>query len=153
DIRATPPSARMSAGTRSKAITATAPASSAILACAASVTSMITPPFSISARPTLRRNDASLSSRFSLGVTIRPPLPPPRTPRLPFPFRRSSARRPRLTGSQALGEIGEREGVERGQHALVERAPQGMRHAVLLVAVGVLETLHGEERALEQRHY
>ena len=31
-IRATPPSARMSAGTRSSAITATAPASSAILA-------------------------------------------------------------------------------------------------------------------------
>jgi hypothetical protein len=31
-IRATPPSERMSAGTRSSAITATAPASSAILA-------------------------------------------------------------------------------------------------------------------------
>src|SRR4051794_12635090 len=54
-IRATPPSARMSAGTRSSAITATAPASSAILACSAVVTSMITPPFSISARPPLTR--------------------------------------------------------------------------------------------------
>src|ERR1044072_7903235 len=52
-IRATPPSARMSAGTRSSAITAHAPASSAIRACSASVTSMITPPFSISARPLL----------------------------------------------------------------------------------------------------
>src|SRR5207244_6186013 len=54
-IRATPPSARMSAGTRSSAITATAPASSAIFACSASTTSMITPPFSISARPLLTR--------------------------------------------------------------------------------------------------
>src|SRR2546430_4320752 len=54
-MRATPPSLRMSAGTRSSAITATAPASSAIRACSASVTSMITPPFSISARPLLTR--------------------------------------------------------------------------------------------------
>src|SRR5437016_3141396 len=52
-ILATPPSLRISAGTRSSAITATAPASSAILACSAVVTSMITPPLSISARPTL----------------------------------------------------------------------------------------------------
>ena len=50
-MRATPPSRRMSAGTRSSAITAQAPASSAILACSAVVTSMITPPLSISARP------------------------------------------------------------------------------------------------------
>src|SRR5215510_7201913 len=54
-IRATPPSLRMSAGTRSSAITAQAPASSAIRACSASVTSMITPPSSISARPLLAR--------------------------------------------------------------------------------------------------
>src|SRR5262245_6557800 len=52
-MRATPPSLRMSAGTRSSAITAAAPASSAIFACSGVVTSMITPPFSISARPTL----------------------------------------------------------------------------------------------------
>src|SRR5919202_5185127 len=54
-IRATPPSERMSAGTRSSAMTATAPASSAILACSDVVTSMITPPLSISARPLLTR--------------------------------------------------------------------------------------------------
>ena len=54
-MRATPPSARMSAGTRSSAITAQAPACSAIRACSASVTSMITPPLSISARPLLTR--------------------------------------------------------------------------------------------------
>ena len=53
DMRATPPSLRMSAGTRSRAMTAQAPASSAILACSASVTSMMTPPLSISARPVL----------------------------------------------------------------------------------------------------
>ena len=55
-MRATPPSARMSAGTRSSAITAAAPASSAIRACSALTTSMITPPLSISARPALTRN-------------------------------------------------------------------------------------------------
>src|SRR5665811_943006 len=50
-MRATPPAARMSAGTRSRAMTATAPASSAIFACSAVTTSMITPPLSIWARP------------------------------------------------------------------------------------------------------
>ena len=55
-IRATPPSRRMSAGTRSSAITAQAPASSAILACSGVTTSMMTPPFSISARPRLTGN-------------------------------------------------------------------------------------------------
>ena len=54
-IREMPPSARMSAGTRSRAITATAPASSAILACSGVTTSMITPPLSISAMPRLTR--------------------------------------------------------------------------------------------------
>src|SRR6478736_8610908 len=54
-IRATPPWARMSAGTRSSAMTATAPASSAILACSAVTTSMITPPLSISAMPRFTR--------------------------------------------------------------------------------------------------
>ncbi len=53
DMRATPPAARMSAGTRSSAITATAPASSAILACSGVTTSMMTPPLSICARPFL----------------------------------------------------------------------------------------------------
>src|SRR5262249_17989497 len=60
-MRATPPSLRMSAGTRSSAMTAEAPARSAISACSALVTSMITPPFSISASPTLSRN---VSSRY-----------------------------------------------------------------------------------------
>ena len=53
DMRATPPSRRMSAGTRSSAMTATAPASSAILAWSAVTTSMMTPPLSIWARPRL----------------------------------------------------------------------------------------------------
>ena len=55
-MRATPPSLRMSAGTRSSAITAQAPASSAMRACSAVVTSMMTPPLSISARPTFTRH-------------------------------------------------------------------------------------------------
>ena len=54
-MRATPPCTRMSAGTRSSAMTATAPASSAILACSGVTTSMITPPFSISAIPRFTR--------------------------------------------------------------------------------------------------
>ena len=52
-MRATPPSLRISEGTRSSAITAQAPASSAMVACSGVTTSMITPPFSICARPTL----------------------------------------------------------------------------------------------------
>jgi hypothetical protein len=55
-MRATPPSRRMSAGTRSSAITATAPASSAMTACPGVTTSMMTPPRSISARPRLTRS-------------------------------------------------------------------------------------------------
>ena len=45
----------MSAGTRSRAITATAPAPSAMRACSGVTTSMITPPLSISAMPRLTR--------------------------------------------------------------------------------------------------
>src|SRR3954447_1753274 len=52
-IRAMPPWARMSAGTRWRAMTATAPASSAIFACSGVTTSMMTPPFSCSAMPRL----------------------------------------------------------------------------------------------------
>src|SRR4051812_20857754 len=67
-IRATPPCTRMSAGTRSRAMTATAPASSAILACSAVTTSMMTPPLSISAMPRLTR--AVPSSGCSLTASI-----------------------------------------------------------------------------------
>ena len=56
DMRETPPSRRMSAGTRSSAMTAVAPASSAMRAWSGVTTSMITPPFNISARPRLTRN-------------------------------------------------------------------------------------------------
>src|SRR5882762_6561574 len=69
-MRATPPSLRISEGTRSSAITAHAPAFSAIFACSALVTSMITPPLSISARPTFTRH------------SFEPLLPLP----LPFTF-------------------------------------------------------------------
>src|SRR5437762_339056 len=69
DIRAAPPSLRMSAGTRSSAITAHAPASWAILACSAVTTSMITPPFSIWARPAL-----TLKEPFTDPLPLREPL-------------------------------------------------------------------------------
>src|SRR5580704_18960434 len=63
-MRATPPSARICAGTRSRAITETAPAFSAMTACSALVTSMMTPPLSISARPVLRRREVVLLPLF-----------------------------------------------------------------------------------------
>src|ERR1700689_5136195 len=59
-MRATPPSARICAGTRSRAMTATAPALSAMAACSAFVTSITTPPLSISARPVFRRREVEL---------------------------------------------------------------------------------------------
>jgi hypothetical protein len=52
-IRATPPAARISAGMRSSAMTATAPASCAMTACSGVTTSMMTPPLSICASPRL----------------------------------------------------------------------------------------------------
>src|SRR5579859_1321821 len=67
DMRATPPSLRMSAGTRSSAITAHAPASWAMRACSGVTTSMITPPLSIWARP-----DLTLKVPLAAGC----PLPP-----------------------------------------------------------------------------
>src|ERR1700752_574285 len=54
-MRATPPSARICAATRSRAMTATAPARSAMVAWSALAPSIITPPLSISARPVFRR--------------------------------------------------------------------------------------------------
>src|ERR1043166_3424171 len=54
-MRATPPSALICAGTRSRAMTEVAPAFSAISACLASVTSIMTPPLSISAKPVFKR--------------------------------------------------------------------------------------------------
>src|SRR5450755_808274 len=59
-MRETPPSARMMAGTRSNAMTATAPAFSATSACSTLITSMMTPPLSISASPVFRRRLALL---------------------------------------------------------------------------------------------
>src|ERR1700682_244754 len=70
-MRATPPSLRMSEGTRSSAITAHAPAFSAICACSALVTSIITPPLSISASPTFTRHSfAALAFPFPLPFTF-----------------------------------------------------------------------------------
>ncbi len=71
DIRETPPWARMSAGTRSSAITATAPASSAILACSGVTTSMMTPPLSISAMPRLTRAVPVAGAVLSVGLDTK----------------------------------------------------------------------------------
>mmetsp|Transcript_59882 Transcript_59882/g.144657 ORF Transcript_59882/g.144657 Transcript_59882/m.144657 type:complete len:253 (-) Transcript_59882:96-854(-) len=60
DILATPLSFRMSAGMRSSAMTAQAPASSAILACSGFMTSIMTPPLSIMGRPFFTRSVPSL---------------------------------------------------------------------------------------------
>src|ERR1700726_4765566 len=76
-MRATPPSARICEGTRSSAMTATAPAFSAMEACSALVTSITTPPFSISARPVFRRRlvllplFCDMSGLFSAGFGLR----------------------------------------------------------------------------------
>ncbi|KAI4368895.1 hypothetical protein MLD38_017401 [Melastoma candidum] len=67
-MRATPPWARMSAGTRSRAITAQAPASSAMRACSGVTTSMMTPPRSIWASPTL-------TEKVDFLVSVRAPVP------------------------------------------------------------------------------
>src|SRR3954453_19602020 len=73
DIRATPPSLRMSAGTRSGAMTDTAPASSAIFAWSGVTTSMMTPPLSISARPVLTRSVAVSFTKTTLAAVPAQP--------------------------------------------------------------------------------
>src|SRR3712207_5947121 len=92
DMRATPPSRRMSAGTRSSAMTAAAPAFSATSACSGVTTSMMTPPLSISARPVLTRKVASsrITSRIS---------PHPRT-------KRPSDQRAKLLEAEGLDALG-----------------------------------------------
>ena len=83
-MRATPPSRRMSAGTRSSAMTATAPASSAILACSAVTTSMMTPPRNISARPRLTRAVPVVRVRQpSVGESTDPAAPRSAQARIP----------------------------------------------------------------------
>src|ERR1035437_3728862 len=69
-MRATPPSARIMAGTRSRAMTEVAPASSAMRACSTFITSMMTPPLSISARPTFRRRLVAVKFLFSFNSGI-----------------------------------------------------------------------------------
>src|SRR4029077_13798216 len=129
DIRATPPSLRMSAGTRSSAITAQAPASWAILACSGVTTSMITPPLSIWASPAL---------------TLKEPF----TARWPFPEPLRSAiasnSTPRLEALQNQGALGRvlvvREQtvtVKPGQHVhLLEHVQEGRHGAARQVGLG-----------------
>ena len=84
-MRATPPAARMSAGTRSSAITAAAPASSAIRAWSAVTTSMITPPLSISARPLFTRKVPVSIDNSGYGPAKRPARPGASRPPLLLP--------------------------------------------------------------------
>ncbi len=72
-IRATPPAARMSAGTRSSAMTATAPASSAIDAWSAVVTSMMTPPCCMRANPRLTSSVPNRSFWIGSAIGTFPP--------------------------------------------------------------------------------
>ena len=93
-IRATPPSRRMSAGTRSRAMTAQAPASSAILACSGVTTSMMTPPLSISARPRLTGNVPVRRSSGAFEVMAPSYRPTGVAPREGSPWTGAGATRP-----------------------------------------------------------
>src|SRR5881392_1195995 len=111
DMRATPPSLRMSAGTRSSAITAQAPASWAMRACSAVTTSMITPPLSIWARPVL-----TLKVPLAAGC----PLPPFRCATIGI--LRGGCRQAEVGGAHLIGtwSVGQ---VDAGDHPLrVRRA-------------------------------
>src|SRR5713101_3326748 len=143
DIRATPPSLRMSAGTRSSAITAQAPASWAIRACSGVTTSMITPPLSIWASPALTLKDP---------VTARLPLPDP----LPSATIRILRRGPAVTGFgksercfrqnvpdladsrvQWRHHVGGSLGQQPGRlDQRVRRRRHGLRHRVWVLAAG-----------------
>src|SRR5262245_5991420 len=62
----------MSAGTRSSAMTATAPASAAMTACSGLTTSMMTPPFCISGKPVLTRMVPLSYMAAMLAIAPRP---------------------------------------------------------------------------------
>ena len=70
DIRKRGGVARMSAGTASRFITATAPTSSAIRACSRFTTSMMTPPFCIFAKPRLTSSVPRRSSSRSVSSVM-----------------------------------------------------------------------------------
>src|SRR5215218_1479091 len=124
-MRATPPWARMSAGTRSRAMTATAPASSAILAWSAVTTSMMTPPLSISARPRLTRAVPVTWLLDSMLEHSSPVLEGP-VQRLHFAcsgahfgFRGYTSPRPGFNGAGRLraGEVAQGPAVQAADHA------------------------------------
>src|SRR4051794_35313304 len=134
-IRATPPCARMSAGTRSSAMTATAPASSASSACSGVTTSMITPPLSISASPRLTRNvPVSLT-----GLNIRKRSG---AHELPVEPERDHVRR------LGPGELVERGGIEHEQErpARVRVEHDGEQHALVLALGARSRHEHGLAR-------
>src|SRR5437763_6859207 len=122
-MRATPPSTRMSAGTRSRAITATAPASSAMRAWSAVVTSMITPPLSISARPLFTRivPISAIATDSSLALTV---------PRSPFTCQAEDG---------AFWAISTLEAAEDLVHLVQGRRDRPQQHGVLLGAQDVVD--------------
>src|SRR3954468_14887991 len=131
DMRATPPSRRMSAGTRSSAMTETAPAASAILAWSGVTTSMITPPLSISASPVLTRRVAVSFTKPTLAAAAAQP---------PSIIARLCA----LCGGDKEDDRGERrEAAERGA---------GGRLAALAVGAGACATLSREHQRRDAEH-
>src|SRR4051794_18711877 len=107
----------MSAGTRSRAMTATAPESSAILAWSAVTTSMMTPPLSISAMPRLTlpvpvdvpvgepaAGAVSAGAVVSSGVTVQPRLEGSGDSRHSTAERRPASK-PRLSGSRSAAGL------------------------------------------------
>src|SRR5712692_1708871 len=148
DMRATPPSLRMSAGTRSSAITAHAPASCAMRACSGVTTSMITPPFSIWASPAL-----TLKDTFTEPSPLRAPLrsatfeilrgrlrPHPRLRRY-FPAGGKSLLLEPFQHQRPLGRVlgvgKQAVPVQAGQHVhLLEDVQQGRHGAPRKVGVG-----------------
>src|SRR6185437_12427738 len=149
DMRATPPSRRMSAGTRSSAITAAAPACSATVACAGVTTSMITPPLSISARPVLTWNVASsriaeefIRGRRAPGRAVLLPAVRPRRATRPITVRLLQPER--LDAIVVLRRVLRVDAV--GQR--LDQAQQGRVRAHVARAVGGVELELGELRDL-----
>src|SRR5258705_5877216 len=128
----------MSDGTRSSAITATAPASSAILAWSAFVTSMITPPLSISASPTFSLSvpvSAIAVVSFSGLTAVEPSVPAQPGEKACLGHRpfRLEQREGRGVANAAVGG-----GTVRAEHAVEARAdPLDGRAGARVARVGV----------------
>src|SRR5439155_25085619 len=135
------------------AMTATAPASSAIFACSAVVTSMITPPFSIPASPVLTRSvPVSVSMRTSRSVLTRVPHEPAEGAAVPLVSARDQCTRGSLPRTLRQWDVRPVSGGRHGEVRGEQLDPRVPRIELDLLAALVQELRDAGERGPAPGH-